>query len=107
VRVSPLLRRVLRVAPGIVVRPIALGRARALARRYLNGTMSRRGSTVLLDVPASVTADAAARAAGCAYYESSLGEILRLLTGAAGSVEHVRCSTRGEGSCQWRVDWAR
>jgi predicted hydrocarbon binding protein len=107
VTVSPLMRRVLRVAPGLLMRPIALRRARRIARRYLNGTMSRRGSTVLLEVPASVTADAAARAAGCAYYESSLGEILRLLTGASGSVEHVRCSARGEGSCQWRADWAR
>ena len=107
VTVSPFMRRVLRAVPGMLARPLALGRARRLARRYLNGTMSRRGSTVLLEVPHSVTADAAARAAGCAYYETSLRELLRLLTGTTGSVEHVQCSARGEGSCQWRAEWAR
>jgi hypothetical protein len=86
---------------------MALRRTRKLARRYLNGTIARRGNSVLLEVPASVTADAAQRAAGCAYYETSLREILRLLTGAASSVEHVRCSARGEGSCQWRAEWSR
>ena len=105
--VSPFTRRVLRAAPGVFARPLALRRARKIARRFLSGTISRRGSTVLLDVPHSVTADAAARAAGCAYYETSLREILRLLTGSTGTVEHVRCSARGEGSCQWRAEWAR
>lgn len=107
VTVSPVARRVLRAVPGIVSRPMVLRRARKLARRYLNGTISRRGSSVLLEVPASVTADAASRAAGCAYYETCLREILRLLTGTASPVEHVRCSTRGEGSCQWRAEWSR
>ncbi len=107
VTVSPLMRRVLRAMPGLVSRPIALGRTRRLARRYLRGSVSRRGSSLLLEVPHSVTADAAPRAAGCAYYETSLREILRLLTGAASAVEHVRCSARGEGSCQWRAEWSR
>ncbi|CAA9309891.1 MAG: hypothetical protein AVDCRST_MAG40-902, partial [uncultured Gemmatimonadaceae bacterium] len=88
-------------------RPLALRRASGLARRYLRGTVSRRGSSVLLEIPASVTADAAPRAAGCAYYETALHEMLRLLTGTSNSVEHVRCSARGEGSDQWRAEWAR
>jgi hypothetical protein len=107
VTVSPFTRRVLRSVPGMLSRPMALRRTRKLARRYLNGTIARRGNSVLLEVPASVTADAAQRAAGCAYYETSLREILRLLTGTASSVEHVRCSARGEGSCQWRAEWSR
>ena len=32
-------------------------------------------------------------------------EVLRLLVGATGSVEHTRCEGRGEGSCEWRADW--
>jgi hypothetical protein len=107
VTVSPFTRRMLQSVPGMLSRPMALRRTRKLARRYLNGTIARRGNSVLLEVPASVTADAAQRAAGCAYYETSLREILRLLTGTASSVEHVRCSARGEGSCQWRAEWSR
>lgn len=107
VTVSPFTRRVLRGIPRMFSRPLALRRASGLARRYLRGTVSRRGSSVLLEVPASVTADAAPRAAGCAYYETALHELLRLLTGTSNSVEHVRCSARGEGSDQWRAEWAR
>ena len=111
VTVSPFTRRVLRGVPRPIARPLALRRARKLARRYLNGAVTRLGNSVLLEVPASVTADAvptpATRPAGCAYYETSLREMLRLLTGSAGNVEHVRCSARGEGHCQWRVEWAR
>jgi predicted hydrocarbon binding protein len=32
-------------------------------------------------------------------------ELLRLLVGTTGSVEHTRCEGRGEGSCEWRADW--
>ena len=104
--VSPFGRRVIRTVPGMVGKPLALRRARKLARRYFRGSISRRGSSVLLEVPASVTADAAPRMAGCAYYETGLREMLRLLTNTNNSVEHVRCSARGEGSCQWRAEWA-
>lgn len=112
VTVSPMTRRLLRAVPAFLSRPLAVRRARKLARRYLNGTIARANDAVVLDVPASVTADAASGdavspTAGCAYYETSLRETLRLLTGDAGSVEHVRCSARGEGSCQWRAEWAR
>lgn len=107
VTVSPFTRRVLRGIPRMFSRPLALRRARGLARRYLRGAVSRRGASVLLEVPSSVTADAAPRAAGCAYYETALHELLRLLTGTSNSVEHVRCSARGEGSDQWRAEWAR
>ena len=107
VTISPFTRRVLLALPAVVARPLALRRVRKLARRYLNGAVSRRDNAVLLEVRASVTADAAATAAGCAYYETSLHEIVRLLTGSAGSVAHVRCSARGEGSCQWRAEWVR
>ena len=108
VTLSPFTRRVLLAVPAVIARPLALWRARELARRYLNGKISRRDNAVLLEVPASVTADAGApTAAGCAYYETSLQEILRLLTGASGTVAHVRCSARGEGSCEWRAEWAR
>jgi hypothetical protein len=98
-------RRMLRAMPSLLARPLALRQARRIAHRYLNGALTRVGASLLLEVPTSVTADSGPRDVGCAYYESALRELVRLLVGSAGAVEHVRCVTRGEGTCQWRADW--
>ncbi len=98
-------RRMMLVLPALLARPIALGKARRLAKRYLNGRISRVGSNIYLEVTESVTADTAPRSVGCTYYESSLKELLRLLVNNVGAVEHVRCASRQEGSCSWRAEW--
>jgi len=103
--ISPVTRRMIRLLPSLLARPLALRQTRRICERYLNGRVTRVGSFLLLDVPVSVTADTAPNAAGCAYYESALRELLRLLVGGAGAVEHVRCASRGEGSCEWRAEW--
>jgi hypothetical protein len=102
---SPLTRRTLRRLPGMLARPLALGRARRLSKRFLGGRVKRLGSSVLLEVPHSVTMGTAPSSIGCAFYEAALRELLRLLIDAHGAVEHVRCVSRGEGSCQWRAEW--
>lgn len=103
--INPVTRRALRLLPSFVARPIALKRSRAIAERYANGTVRRVGGYVLLDVPQSVTLNTAPGSIGCAYYEAMLRELLRLLIGSVGSVDHVRCAGRGEGTCEWRADW--
>lgn len=103
--INPVTRRALRLLPSFVARPIALKRSRAIAERYANGTVRRVGGYVLLDVPQSVTLNTAPGSIGCAYYEAMLRELLRLLIGGVGSVDHVRCAGRGEGTCEWRADW--
>jgi hypothetical protein len=103
--ISPVTRKLLRLLPSLVARPWALRRARRLAARYLNGTVRRVGGFVLLEVPRSVTIGTAPGSVGCTYYESALRELLRLLIGSIGSVDHVRCEGRGEGTCEWRADW--
>ncbi|HEX8724557.1 MAG TPA: hypothetical protein VF737_04100 [Gemmatimonadaceae bacterium] len=102
---SPVTRRMLRLLPSLITRPWALGRARRLAARYLNGSARRVGGYILLEVPRSVTLGSAPGSMGCAYYESALRELLRLLIGSIGSVDHIRCDGRGEGICEWRADW--
>lgn len=103
--ISPVRRRGMLVLPSLVARPIALKQAKRITSRYLNGTLTRVGSFLLLDVPDSATVGSAPHAAGCAYYESALRELLRLLIGNQGAVEHTRCVERGEGSCEWRAEW--
>lgn len=103
--ISPVTRGMLRILPAIIARPLALRRARKIARRYLSGSVRRVGSFLLLEVPRSITLNTAPGSIGCAYYESALRELLRLLIGSVGAVEHVRCGGRDEGSCEWRADW--
>jgi predicted hydrocarbon binding protein len=98
-------RKMLRLLPSLIARPLALRRARAIVERYANGAVRRVGGYVLLDVSRSVTLNTAPGSVGCSYYEAMLRELLRLLIGGVGSVDHVRCAGRGEGTCEWRADW--
>jgi hypothetical protein len=104
-RISPTRRRALALLPSMLARPMALRRARVIGSVYLNGSVTRLGSFVLLRTAESVTLDVAPRAIGCVYYESALRELLRLLQVSGGDVEHVRCASRGEGECEWRAEW--
>lgn len=105
--ISPFARRTVRALPSLFARPMALRQTRRLAVRLLNGTVVRMGASVLLQVPVTVTSAAAPRGAGCAFYEEHLKELMRLLVGNDGLVEHVRCEQRGEGRCEWRAEWKR
>jgi predicted hydrocarbon binding protein len=103
--ISPVTRKILRVIPAALARPIALKRARKITARYLNATVRRVGNFLLLEVPRSVTLDTAPSGIGCTFYEATLKELLRMLIGSIGAVDHVRCASRGEGTCEWRADW--
>ncbi|HUF25642.1 MAG TPA: hypothetical protein VMM18_01575 [Gemmatimonadaceae bacterium] len=98
-------REVLYVLPAILARPLALRRARRIFERYVGGNLRRAGSSLVLEVTAPLTTEAAPQETGCAYYEAMLRELLKLLIGVNGAVEHVRCRSRGEESCVWRADW--
>jgi predicted hydrocarbon binding protein len=103
--INPVTRKLLRMMPSFMARPVALRRSRGIAVRYANGKVRRVGGYVLLEVPQSVTLNTAPGSIGCAFYEAMLRELLRLLIGSVGSVDHVRCAGRGEGTCEWRADW--
>lgn len=98
-------RRMLHTMPQIVARPIALRQMRRIAQRSLSGSVTRVGSSLMLQVPMPVTVDSAPLGVGCAYYEATMRELLRLLAASSDSVEHVRCASRGEGMCEWRAEW--
>ena len=103
--ISPVTRRSLLTLPSLVARPLALRQVRRVALRYLNGRVSRVGSSVLLRVPESFSRDGGTGQAGCTFYASLLQELLERLLGSSGGVEHVRCAARGDGVCEWRVEW--
>lgn len=103
--ISPFTRKLMRTLPALLTRPLALRHLRRVARRYLHGTARRMGGSIILEVNQSVTRDAAPRLGGCAYYESALRDLLQLMVGGVGAVDHIRCASRGEGSCEWRAEW--
>lgn len=103
--INGLSRRMMLLLPSLMARPLALRALRRLCRRYLDGSISRVGASVYLEVPQSVTAEAAPRSVGCTYYEAGLKELLRLMVNSGSSIEHVRCACRSEGTCQWRAEW--
>jgi hypothetical protein len=103
--ISPMTRKMMRLLPAAMARPLAFRHARKIAERYLDGNVRRVGSFLVFEVPQSITLGTAPGAIGCTYYEASLRELLLLLVGSIGAVEHVRCSGREEGTCEWRADW--
>ncbi len=103
--ISPVTRRMMRSLPALFTRPIALRHVRRVAQRYMRGSVRRVGGTIMMEVVDSVTRDAAPKLAGCAFYESALRELIQLMVGGVGAVDHVRCATRSEGSCEWRAEW--
>src|ERR1043165_10161411 len=90
--ISPVTRKLMRLLPSAMARPLAFRHAQKIAMRYLNGNVRRVGSFLLLEVPRSITLGSAPGAIGCSYYEASLRELLRLLVGSIGAVEHTRRS---------------
>lgn len=93
--------------PSLIGRPIAFRQLRNIARRFMGATLVRQGSTLLLEVAAPVSADAAPRGAGCGLYEAAFREALQVLADADGAVDHVMCRARGDARCQWRAEWRR
>lgn len=102
---SPGRRRLIRLAPALVGRRLALGNMRQIARRFFGGSLGNNGGYVSLTVIDSVTASSAPDAAGCEYYAAALRELVRLLIHAGESVDHVKCLERGDGHCEWRCEW--
>jgi predicted hydrocarbon binding protein len=103
--VSPLVRRLTHLLPSLLARPLALRQIRRIGERYLGGNVRRIGASIHLNVRNSVTLDAGPKQSGCTFYEAALRELMQQLVDGVGALEHVRCSSRGEGTCEWRAQW--
>ena len=104
-RVPALTKRLAHLLPALLARPLALSQIRKIGQRYLGGEVRRVGASIHLEVKSSVTLDAAAKQVGCTFYEAALRELMQQLVDGVGAVEHVRCASRGEGTCEWRAQW--
>lgn len=100
--VSAFRRFAIRILPGMIARPLALGAVKRLARRYLDGSVQRVGAAVLLEVRDPVTGEGPGTA-GHAFYAAAFGTVLERLTGVPAVVARVD-APRG---AMWRADWSR
>jgi len=98
-------RGMMHVLPRFISRPMALKHLSAIAEKYLGGTIEKSGSFISLRIPESVTVNGSANSGGCVFYETAFRELLRLLVGADGQVNHLQCAQRNEGACEWRAEW--
>lgn len=98
-------RAMARRLPALVSRPIALRHVRRVAQRYFDGTVTRLGDSIIMSVPAAVTADAAPAPVATSFYEAGLRELLQRLTGHEATVQLVRFAARDAGACEWRAEW--
>ncbi len=98
-------RVLVRGLPALISRPIALRHVRRVAQRYFDGSVTRLGDSIILRVPAALTADAANGPAATAFYEAGLRELLQHLTGHESTVQLVRFGPRDGGACEWRAEW--
>ncbi len=103
--VSPTKRGTIRMLPGFLSRPMAFKALTLIVKRDIGGSLERAGSFLSIRVPESVTVNGSPKSGGCVFYETAFRELLRLLTGNEGQVDHVTCSQRGEGACEWRAEW--
>ncbi len=103
--ISSTTRGTIRNAPGFIAHPMAFRQMASIAEKYFGGTLERTGSFVSLKVSESVTVDGSPKSGGCVFYGEALRELLRLLVGGNGQVEHTHCLQREEGICEWRAEW--
>lgn len=103
--ISPTVRQTLKLMPGFISKPMALKQLQTVVERYFGGTLERNGLFLSLKIPNSATVNGSPKSAGCVFYECALRELLSLLINGGGQIDHVHCSLRNEGACEWRAEW--
>ncbi len=93
--------------PALLGRPIAFRRLRKLARRYMDASVVRQGSTLLLEVASPVSVDAHCMRWAVVCMKLHFASHLLVLADIDGAVDHVLCRARGDVACQWRAEWRR
>jgi len=97
-------RKMIRHMPRFISRPMAMKRLAFIADKYFDGSLTNNGSHLSLRVPESVTVNGSNESGGCVYYEQAFNDLITVLMGAPGYIDHVHCIQRGEPACEWRAD---
>ncbi len=96
---SPFSRIAARAAP----RALGVAIARAAARRVLGGDLGREADLPVARVADAVAVRATPDGAACGLYGAAFTELLRLLSGYEGALQHHACRATGAPRCEWRA----
>ncbi|HEY8166235.1 MAG TPA: hypothetical protein VIF83_11835 [Gemmatimonadaceae bacterium] len=103
--ISPPRRRMIRMLPAVAAHQLAFSELKRISARYFGAEVTRSDGFLTLTIPEIVVVNGAIGSTGCIYYETAFRELLRLLLHAKSSVDHVRCTQRGDHVCEWSTEW--
>jgi hypothetical protein len=77
--------------------------ARRAARAVLGAELGREHRLPVARVNDPIAVHATPDGSACGFYGAALVELLRLLVGYEGAMQHVACRARGGTGCEWRA----
>ena len=92
-----------KVAPSAVGRRLAARAARGAARETFGGELRFPGGLAEARMPDAVAIAAWPGGEACRFHTAAFAELLRLLIGFEGLMQHERCRGRGDPECIWRA----
>lgn len=101
--VSRAQRLAIRRLPAVLSRPLALSALGRLSRRYLDGKLTRVGSSLVLVIQDPITIEGSV-IAGYAFYASAFAGMLEEVTGAPAVVTRIDGASPG---LHWKASWGR
>lgn len=104
-RRSPVLRRLVRIAPHSVARAVANRAAGRMMEAIAGGRDFALGRwPIELQINGPITVQADPGGAACAFYAGAFSELLQFYTGRTYRVRHPDCQTRDADLCRWIVE---
>jgi hypothetical protein len=98
-RLAVITRLAARAAP----RAFGYGAARRAARVAFGGELRREGRVPVARVSDPMAVHATPDGAACTLFGAGFAELLRLLVGFEGVMQHVSCRATGGSACVWRA----
>jgi hypothetical protein len=92
-----------RVAPSAVGRRLAARAARGAARETFGAELRFPGGLAEARMPDAVAIVAWPGGEACGFHAAAFAELLRLLVGFEGLMQHETCRGRGDPECVWRA----
>jgi predicted hydrocarbon binding protein len=92
-----------RSAAGLAPRSLGYAAARRAARRVLGGELRREAHVPVARVADPIAIRATPDGAACGLYAAGFAELLRLLAGYEGAMQHTVCRATGGDRCEWRT----
>lgn len=89
--------------PAGVDRRLGAARARRILARVFGGTLTTHDGLPAFTVSEPLSVRGGGDGRGCIFYGAAFAEVLRLLLGYEGAVQHIECCSHGGTACRWHT----